>query len=114
MGVDDRLRHTDEELAAGRAGIEAVRTQLGNLRSAAQPGRRSPQPERETIELPQLEAEMTWGAERERLEKRVNELEEEVRHLRRALAAILREAAHAVAGEAIDSAQAPPRTSATP
>ena len=93
--MDDRLRHTDDEVTAGREGLAAVRAQLG------WPPRRPSHehaslPTRETVELPGLEAEMAWGAERDRLQARVLELETEIDRLRGTLAAILRHAADAV------------------
>lgn len=93
--VDERLRHTDDEITAGREGIQAVRARLGQPR--ALPERHTTDPDlRETVAVPHLEAEMAWGAERERLDARIRALKTEVAHLCRALATILREAATAV------------------
>ena len=96
--MDERLRHTDEETAAGREGIQAVRARLGAMRPVVVP--RPPSKARETVELPQLEAEMAWGVEREQLQARIHDLEVEVLSLRRALGAILRHAADAVSDSA--------------
>ena len=100
--MDDRLRHSKDETAAGRAGIEALRAQLGRRPPIpAEPVQQQPaeRPLREAADWPaNLEAEMAWGAERERLERRVAELEAEASRLRRSLAAVLREAANGVAG----------------
>ena len=97
------MRHTPEERDVALAAIRSIRASLGTSLPAAVvgvpgPGRERPRVEasREEGDRARMEVEMAWGAERSRLEARVNELEIEVTRLRRALAAILRHAANAV------------------
>lgn len=97
------MRHTPEERDVALAAIRSIRASLTTSLPAAvvgvpEPGRERPQVEasREEGDRARMEVEMAWGAERSRLETRVNELEIEVTRLRRALAAILRHAANAV------------------
>lgn len=100
-GMDDRLRHTPEERDAALAAIRSIRANLTTpppVSAVPEPGRERPpvEPPLEDRDRARMEVEMAWGAERSRLEARVNELEIEVTRLRRALAAILRHAANAV------------------
>ena len=106
--MDDRLRHTSEETAAGREALAELRARFRRARPGdelARPGRGKGR----EVESSRLEAaigvpseadrfarEMAWGAERDRLERRIEELESEVAALRRALGEILRAAATAV------------------
>ena len=104
--MDEQLRHTPEETEAGRAGIEALRAQLGRRRAERSEATTVAIPdsvERETVTPPSLEAEIAWGADRERLEAQIIELEAEVTRRRQGLGGVLRAAAGAISTEDVDS-----------
>ena len=106
--MDDRLRHTSEEAAAGREALAELRARFRRARLGDAPagpergkGREAESSRLEaeiglSSEADRFAIEMAWGAERERLEGRIEELESEVAALRRALGQVLRAAATAV------------------